>query len=322
MPRNNLNMDDLDYLSEQGFERIMITETDLAELKDRIKIRVRFKMKVYYSLLAIGVLISGGAAWLFLTAPGSQPPASQPVVVEILPVIQNHEPITIHESVASDENKMKSFNNNIENVNRINDVNTTESVEPLIPKPVPIRELNIANVHQLKYSVNAPLFYIHGYKVTNYTTLYFKTVKTIEPGGVAATYENKDGVLKRRMKFEEYSQTFLHEQLAEALLALHNEDYSRCLYLLHEISAYNKEDLNCLFYSGMCYYNKQHYQAAIKMFDQCIESANNAFYQEAKFYKSASLWELGKKEEAMVYFNEIREEGYFYSERALNYIGK
>jgi TolA-binding protein len=83
------------------------------------------------------------------------------------------------------------------------------------------------------------------------------------------------------------------------------------------ISEIVPDDINCKFYSGMCYYFKKDFKSAIRNFNECISHSNNTFLNEAQFYKALSLNESGNKEEAKTLLKQIAAEGGFYSQKAM-----
>lgn len=100
------------------------------------------------------------------------------------------------------------------------------------------------------------------------------------------------------------------------MLYFKKKKYDDCIVTLSKVSTYNKTDVNCDFYLGMCYYYKKNYQKAQAYFTACIENANNSFLQEAMYYKALALAEEGNKNEAQHLLRKIVEEKEFYSDKA------
>ena len=172
---------------------------------------------------------------------------------------------------------------------------------------------------KLKYIINSPVFYVQDLKVTEYTTLYFRNQKFVDLGGTPASSIEKNSAASKT-RYINSARIYLHEELEAALKEFKKGDYKRCLYLLGNIQQYNKVDLNCSFYSGMCYYYLGYHLQAIPYFDACINSSNNCYLEEAQFYKARSLYESGNKDAARRLFVEISEMDGFYNEKARMYL--
>jgi hypothetical protein len=70
----------------------------------------------------------------------------------------------------------------------------------------------------------------------------------------------------------------------------------------------------------MCYYYKKNYAMAQRSFDACINSYNNAFSEEARFYKAISMKEMGDTTSALGLMKEIKQGGGFYAIRVDEYL--
>jgi tetratricopeptide (TPR) repeat protein len=172
---------------------------------------------------------------------------------------------------------------------------------------------------KLRYMANAPVFYIHDLKITDYRNLYFKRNHFVPVPGTVASSAAKEGVTPTSA-LKQNADYFLHEELADAMLQFKKGRYDRCIQTLNVVATYNKEDVNCDFYLGLCYYYKHNYAMAISLLDKCTVSLNNTFLQEAMYYKALCLMESGNADEAQKLFQQITEEGEFYSEKAKGYL--
>jgi tetratricopeptide (TPR) repeat protein len=179
-----------------------------------------------------------------------------------------------------------------------------------------------AELH-LKYMPNSSINYIHDLKVTDYHVLYFNNSKFIsvtQHPGLTAAYANKEDARKDLNYLEAERAYYLHEALADALLLFVKEKYGACLTLLQKVGGFTGNDINCRFYSAMCYYHQKNYPEAIRNFETCINDADNVFMPESEFYKAVCLYESGKPEEAKPYFEKIINEKGFYFEKAKAYM--
>jgi hypothetical protein len=176
---------------------------------------------------------------------------------------------------------------------------------------------------QVKYIPNAPIIFLHDLKITNYSSLYFKRNKFVtltSHKGLDPSYANKDELRKYDNVFSSADNYYLHEAIGEAMLYFSKKDFNRCLRTLQVIRDINPDDINVHFYSGMCYYYKKNYTAAIANLESCINNSNNSFVNEAQFYKAMSMNEQGNKSEALELFKQIASEGGFYAEKAKGFL--
>ena len=327
-PENTYN-DDLDYLSEQGFEKVSVNDSDFKDLEKRIHTK-SFSLKRFYVgaiSLAIGLVIG---AFLFFDfheknensfsqAPNSNVNTSNQVTASPAETTISLDTISIvNENFVNPTPTAK-----IQNLPTEEKLNTTApTAEVLISKPIDLSLLKNGEIEekQLKYMSNSPVFYLHDLKITNYTTLYFKKERFVKFTGVSAAFSNTNEIGSAGNSLRQNPDYYLHEEIAQAMLYFKKENYDQAIQTLKVVSNYNKEDLNCDFYLAMCYYHKKNYTSAINLFDRCILSLNNTFLQEAMYYKAVSFYEKGSRERARTLFNEIVLVNGFYAEKAKEYL--
>jgi tetratricopeptide (TPR) repeat protein len=73
------------------------------------------------------------------------------------------------------------------------------------------------------------------------------------------------------------------------------------------------DDLNALFYGGLCYYNLGQFNQAKQNFETCLNNEFLNFNEEANWYLMKSLKELGEETKAKALYNKIKKEGGFYA---------
>ncbi len=328
MPVDKHNMTDLEYLSQLGFDKMPINEADLKDLNTKIKQRTfSYNNGLYFGFISLIVGVFIGLSFFFMI--DNRPLLySSNLPNKILGDTTAFKKASAETTIVLDTIQLvkENFINPLVHTKNNNESGTlakksvADTVMIIPSKPVDVSAmLDNINESKLKYMANAPIVYIHDLKVTNYTSLYFKKnqyVKFAGKDGLPVSYANKEDYNKNRTTLKQSAEYFLHEEFSDALLAFKKGNYDQCLYALNIISSYNDEDLNCDFYSGMCYYYKKNYAKAIEFFDKCIQSTNNSFLQEAMYYQALSLYENGDKGLASEKFKRIADEGEFYSLKA------
>lgn len=320
--KNHTN--DLDYLSDAGYDKFPGAAADLNELQ------LRFNKKhgrhgrgsLAPGAVSVALLIVSTIAFsVYDTKDVSAVKSNQGPLAE--------SPLSVKERL-QDTISLQAITIVPENFTRNNGTVTEPDVTP--PNQTAFDTLQVVTLatkaatdtsseqgteQNLKFSYNSELNYIHDLKVTEYNRLYFKKQINEFLNGIPAAYAVSiaDGP---RLKQE--ASVYLHEQFSEALLAFRKEDYARSIYLFNEVASYNKGDVNCSFYLGMSYYYRKQYADAILSFDRCLESSNNTFTQESEYYKALSLGLSGHEEEAKRLLSKIESANGFYALNARKYL--
>jgi tetratricopeptide (TPR) repeat protein len=307
---------DMDYLAQLGFEKVHTSSSDLKNLKRKIRLFRGGMRSMFVTLgaLLLGMLI-GSLLIIYMEdrSPVSTP--GKPIATAINKELSSEEKTIILDTISLiKENFIKPHLKQGQKADPASHPGPAEIIEP---KALDLTALNTRDLKEekLKYMINAPVFYLHDLKITNYTTLYFKQNKFVKWSGLSAAYSNANE-MGTSSSLKQEAEYYLHEEIARAMLLFKQGKYEQAMASLHLIRSYNKEDLNCEFYLGMCYYYRKNYAAAMEQFELCIESTNNTFFQEAQYYKALSLYETGDKEAALALFKQIIEAGEFYSEKA------
>ncbi len=330
MRTKNKNITDLEYLAELGFEGTAVSELDITGLNSKIRSRVlSYNTGNHFAFISLlmGIFIGISVFFSLYTQPLSHIPftnsgaARQPQkenlatlsldTVNVVP-----ENFVKHKTIQPKINEpltVTTENNRIDSAVSMNSV----PIDPTGLNPEKIKEPGI------KYISNSPIIFIHDLKLTDYSLLYFKRNKFVNLNvkeGLAAAYANKEDLKKYGNVLEPEDNYYLHQAIADALKEFKNKNYNACLNKLNTVMQFNHNDINCRFYYGMCYFYKKSYWAAIKDLDECIANPNNAFLQEAEYYKAVSLYEYGKKPEALKLFKKIAEDEGFYADKAKKYL--
>ncbi|MFN5912088.1 MAG: tetratricopeptide repeat protein [Bacteroidota bacterium] len=90
----------------------------------------------------------------------------------------------------------------------------------------------------------------------------------------------------------------------------------KALARFEEILKTYPDDVNALFYSGLCYYNLNEFEKATIVFEKCAESRYSNFSEEAFWYLAKSLFAGNDLERAKQILAEIRDGGGYYSKQA------
>lgn len=323
MQHNKNSLTDLEYLAELGYEKAGDTGKDLQELRSKIRSRVfSYNNGWYFTFinLIIGAFLGLSVFFLFY----------RPVIIADSKTVsqKNKEEKTLPPAILNldtvevvSENFVNPTSTPKKLVTAVSKEISTDTVVTITSIPMTTLSTVPENITEdrIIYIPNASVIFLHDLKITNYSTLYFRRNKFVAlnlNSGLDASFANKEEGNKNANLLMPQENYYLHQVISEAMNHFSKKQYSSCLHTLKIISEINPNDLNCRFYSGMCYYYKKDFASAIAQFNECISSPNNTFLNEAQYYKALSLLESGNKSEAQKLFKEIAREGSFYSEKA------
>lgn len=191
---------------------------------------------------------------------------------------------------------------------------------PIESKPIitPIPVLKpIEEARQAHFRYNFPIEYILDLKITDFSRYYEQSIatKAISLTGLPAEYEDTSS-LRKRKKDDDGRKVSAEKFLRQALTAYREERYGRCIAQFEILLANSPDDINAKFYMAVCYSKLELYNKALPLLDDVLISPNNAFYQEAEWYKALTLLNTGNSFEAKELFQKILDEGGFYQLQA------
>jgi tetratricopeptide (TPR) repeat protein len=161
---------------------------------------------------------------------------------------------------------------------------------------------------------NRQLHYLHDLKILHPKEMYgvqdpFSLLTGTPAGG--ASREPWD-----HHQHQEYLPFMEH-----ALLHFRKGAHKQCLAELELLLEQHPDDVNAIFYSGLCDHAMGRYDRALRFFSQAMSHAIDVFLEEATWYHALSLEGAGRDDEAAVQFEKIRAKGGFYAEKAATRTG-
>ena len=203
-----------------------------------------------------------------------------------------------------------------------NSLNRTEKIELLKPKSSNgVDEKFKKNENgKLKY-LFLPTYYIEDLKIVDYSEKYSTRPSILSKfeTGVRAQFKDKAQQADALNEKENETQEITYKSfLEDALVNYKNKNYNDALDKLNLISHYFPNDLNALFYSGLCHYQLGHLNLALSNFAASAKKRNNPLYEEAKWYEALTEIKQNKIAEAKQLLIQIADEDGFYKEQAQN----
>lgn len=137
------------------------------------------------------------------------------------------------------------------------------------------------------------------------------TIESLQLSGVPADKEKKEEILKDNQSFD--MEIAYHDYIDKTTGLLNKEDYKQALARLNIVLSHYPDDVNALFYSGLCYYNLGEYNRSAEAFKLCLTSKFNNFDEEAEWMLAKSYEANGETEKAKAIYRLIKERGGYYS---------
>lgn len=288
----------------------------------------------YWPYLAGGVLvlvIFGAVRWF---APGSGTQRNvQPLLMNDIPVnndafLQEAIPLTDEEVIAAveipeslhighaatdrhaEEMRIEVLVREVPEVERL--ANRTPTLDSVQPRDVP------TPVHAKKHSLQ--LIYLHDLKLVDPSELY-TTDPILDEGPAHLTADLADEAARQHRNEQ---QRYLHYTpfMDVAMEKFAHNDHRGCLEELRFLLAQYPDDVNALFYAGLCCYNLGLYDKAEKFLDRAATHTITVFDEEAVWYHALAMERNGKRDKAREVFQLIAKNDGFYAKRAQGRLGR
>jgi len=316
---------DLEYLSEQGYESFPGAEKDIVDLKAKLSTKHgHASSSPLFIAFTIGLFLSITVFFTIYNSPTIFPSRSETIkhqndlfalksiqidTVELIAkknATKLSPPEKFIEPTELDSSLIFGKAEDLLTVSEINSITDTTSV---------------FNELEIKYAPNAPYIYLHDLKIANYNLYYFKSQKSVTVhGSLNADKANKN---ETGLKIEDsYQAYFLHEVIKEAMKQFKKQNYKQCLTLLERVSEFSKNDINCYFYLGMCYYYLNDYPNSYKELKQAQIHTCNVFYEETNYYLALGAQKTNRLLEAEQLLTDIANNNGFYTKKAKELLSK
>jgi hypothetical protein len=158
------------------------------------------------------------------------------------------------------------------------------------------------------------LLYLYDLKLAHPDELYASApLLSAPPQGVNASHADRNAQ-QQALGNERYStyEAFMREALAHFTAGRHKACLQELQYLLRQYP----DDVNALFYSGLCCFNLGLYDKALVRFDRTLAQSSVVFAEEAQWYRALTLQRAGRKDEARSALQRIAASDGFYAAQA------
>lgn len=160
-------------------------------------------------------------------------------------------------------------------------------------------------------------FYLYQMKLIDYRNYRSKSIiAETENVNLGTPADLSSPTEKSRIENESTKPYTYVEFLGIGMDYLSNSQYKKASYYFNKIIDQYPEDVNALFYLGMCKFQLHEYEKSISAFAKVSTNQFNNFNEEAVWYSAQSLLKLNRKEDAVKLLNEIIRLNGYYSDQA------
>lgn len=158
------------------------------------------------------------------------------------------------------------------------------------------------------------LLFLHDLKLVHPEELYPLTA-AVDPGALSLAARYRDR--KEEATSTEPQRTMRYTEFMDAALGkFAHGDHKSCLDDLRFLLEQYPDDVNALFYAGLCSYNVGLHAHARRLLHKAATHSVDSFQEEATWYHALTLLRLGEHEAAREALERIAEQNGFYAERA------
>lgn len=161
--------------------------------------------------------------------------------------------------------------------------------------------------------------YLHDLKLLDYRAYRENNkIKTEQlfVGGTPANKENNQNVEEASAMQWKSIEIPYHDYLEKTMKLFSKGNIKSSLVRFEEILMTYPDDVNALFYAGLCYYNLSEFDKAINYFEESSLSKYKNFDEEADWYIAKSYQAKNELVTAIEYYKKIVLENGYYSEQA------
>lgn len=195
-----------------------------------------------------------------------------------------------------------------------------ETIETQTISNLPTKELEETQVivRPIKETILGKEIYLSDLKVLDYRAYRSKPViqtKQIELTGTPANQSEPGQSNEEEFTWKNVDVPYI-DYLEKSMEIFSRGNNKKALARFEEILKTYPDDINALFYAGLCYHNLKEFDKAIASFEKCDDSKYINFKEEAEWYKAKSVLASGNKEQARSLLLKIQNANGYYSAQA------
>lgn len=316
---NEYKNDDFVRDAVTGFTSVKGSACDIREIDRQIAKKLKISNTLAPKLIYYSVLFVSVAAFVWFFNQENQSPDEKisrsnnvPDKQFTINKTEESEPIEENKRItsvlASGEQKM------VDKFERNADAGFIEKIKSTHIKNIKTDTFSTGSIG--KHYMVLPVTYIYNLKVVDYSKIRRKTKENnFDGGSLPPKYENRQS-RETLGGLPEKKEVYYTEFITKAMRKFAANSYKEALADFDIVLEHYPDDLNALFYGGLCCYNHNLNNRAVEYFDMIIGSNYTIFLQESAWYKALALINSGETEKAEEILHEIAASEGFYSQRA------
>lgn len=187
---------------------------------------------------------------------------------------------------------------------------------------LPLLKVDIPKTERSIKRLTAKEIYLFDFKLVDYRSYRSKPeirTESLELTGVPANLED-EYALSEDAEWSEISIPYI-DYIKKTTSILAKENYKQALSRYLKILESYPDDVNALFYSGLCYFNLNEHASAIEQFHQCLRSTFDNFYEESEWLLAKSYAADGQEKKATAVYELIVSKKGYYAAQAKKMLG-
>jgi tetratricopeptide (TPR) repeat protein len=195
-----------------------------------------------------------------------------------------------------------------------------EKIETQAISNLPTKEIEESNVpnRTIKETLFGKEIYLSDLKVLDYRAYRSKPAiqtKQLELTGTPANQSEPGDTNEDEFTWKNVDVPYI-DYLEKSMEIFSRGNNKKALARFEEIIKTYPDDINALFYAGLCFYNLREFDQAIASFEKCGDSKYTNFNEETEWYKAKSLLSSGNKDQARNLLIKIQNANSYYSTQA------
>jgi hypothetical protein len=203
---------------------------------------------------------------------------------------------------------------------------TTESNTPAQITEIPVKKVENPMLDQAKEKPANTLtkklgkeIYVHELKILDYRAYREKpAIKSLQMNALTGTPANLD---EKENSSEEETWTQVevpyHDYIKQTIKQFSKGNYKAALNRSQTILESYPDDLNALFYGGLCAYNLRDSETSIALLSRVLKASFSNFDEEAQWYLAQAFEMKGDKQQAKVIYQQIVDANGYYAKSAM-----
>jgi tetratricopeptide (TPR) repeat protein len=210
----------------------------------------------------------------------------------------------------------------------IKSIQTNEASNPEIdgikPSVLPLKKINAILEAKTTYLTKKPAkeINIYGMKLVDYRSYRSKSEESTSELPISGTPANvgESNFPIDKLNEDKRIELSYHDYISETMRQFSKNDYKQTLQRALTILKTYPDDINALFYAGICFYNLTEFSSATSYLNSVVYHPFSNFDEEALWYMAQAYSANGESKKAKELFQVIYKQNGFYAEQAFKKI--